>query len=316
MTPKRTIAVLPARLRALVEPHLPGWIDPRWWSSVDELHRHAPAAQIGWFDLHDKPPVLHAIELARDLRWLNSAFAGVDWLPLADLEERGVTVTCGSGLTASAVAEFAVMGMLAIAKDYRSIMRAADRGEWLRRPPDMTMMEGSRALIIGHGAIGRKIDQMLDVFGVEAVPVTRSGSDGSLRPDQWRARLDGFDWIVLAVPGTAETAGMIGPAELAAMKREAVLVNVARADVVDQPALISALSERRIAAALLDVTDPEPLPSDHPLWKLDNAHITMHLSGVPTPVSLERGARRFARNCEGFSRGEGLEGQVDLRRGY
>jgi phosphoglycerate dehydrogenase-like enzyme len=109
---------------------------------------------------------------------------------------------------------------------------------------------------------------------------------------------------------------MIGAAELAAMKREAVLVNFARADCLDQDALIEALRDRRIAAAVLDLTDPEPLPPEHPLWSLDNAHITMHLSGIPTPASQQRAAERFLRNCERFRAGELLEAQVDLAKGY
>jgi phosphoglycerate dehydrogenase-like enzyme len=100
------------------------------------------------------------------------------------------------------------------------------------------------------------------------------------------------------------------------MKPEAVLVNFARANIVDEAALVEALREKRIAAAVLDVTEPEPLPPGHPLWSLDNAHLTMHLSGIPTPASLARAAERFARNCEHFRAGEPLEAQVDLKLGY
>jgi phosphoglycerate dehydrogenase-like enzyme len=100
------------------------------------------------------------------------------------------------------------------------------------------------------------------------------------------------------------------------MKPEVVLVNYARADCIDQHALIAALGERRIAAAVLDLTDPEPLPPDHALWALSNAYITMHLAGIPTPASQVRAAERFLRNCERFPTGESLEGEVDLLRGY
>src|SRR5690606_25638487 len=138
----------------------------------------------------------------------------------------------------------------------------------------------------------------------------------SRRPRNWRSQIGSFDWIVLAVPGTPETRGMIGAPELAGMKPEAVLVNFARADCGDQDALVAALAERRIAAAVLDLTDPEPLPPGHPLWSLDNAHVTMHLSGIPTPASQARAAERFLRNCALFRAGEPLEAQVDLARGY
>ncbi|WP_235911684.1 D-2-hydroxyacid dehydrogenase [Croceibacterium soli] len=303
-------------MRSLVEPLMPQGIEPLWWSSPEELQALAPRAEIGWFDLHTKPPVLAAVASAGNLRWLNTAYTGVDWLPLAELERRGVALTCGTGLTATAVAEFAVMTMLAVAKDYPAVVRAQDRGEWLDRPPGTRELAGSKALILGQGAIGRAIDRMLQGFSVETVTVRRRAGEGALGPGEWQARLREFDWIVLALPGTAETRGLIGAAELAAMKPDAVLVNYARADVIDQAALVEALRENRIAAAVLDVTDPEPLPPGHPLWSLDNAHITMHLSGIPTDPSLRRAAERFARNCQAFTTGKPLEAQVDLKLGY
>ena len=305
-----TIAVLPHHVRPALEARLPAWLEPRWWDSPEALVALAPAAEIGWFDLHTKPPVLAAVERARGLRWLNTSYAGVDWLPLAELAARGISVTCGSGLTTAQVAEFAVLAMLAVAKDYPAVVRAQDRHEWLGAAPGTRDLAGSSALILGNGAIGQAIGCALEGLGVEVFAVSRS------RPRAWRHQLGAFDWIVLALPGTPETRGTIGAAELAAMKPEAVMVNFARADCVDQAALIEALRERRIAAAVLDLTDPEPLPPGHPLWALDNAHVTMHLSGIPTPASQARAAERFLRNCERFRAGEPLEAQVDLARGY
>jgi phosphoglycerate dehydrogenase-like enzyme len=289
---------------------LPDWLDARWWDSPEQLVLLAPDAEIGWFDLHEKAPVLSAVQAATGLRWLNTSYAGVDWLPLADLAHHGVALTCGTGLTTQQVAEYAVLTMLAVAKDYPSVVRAQDRGEWLGVPPGIRDLAGSRALILGNGAIGQAIGRALEGLGVEVFAVSRS------RPRGWRHQLGTFDWIVLALPGTPETQGTIGAAELAAMKPEAVLVNFARADCVDQAALADALAEKRIAAAVLDLTEPEPLPSDHPLWSLANAHITMHLSGIPTPASQARAAERFLRNCARFRAGAPLEGQVDLARGY
>jgi phosphoglycerate dehydrogenase-like enzyme len=303
-------------MRGLVEPLLPDWVDARWWGSDDELVALAPPAEIGWFDLHYKPPVLASVAAAKGLRWLNTAYAGVNWLPLVDLEQRGVALTCGRGLTATQVAEFAVMTMLTVAKDFPAVVRAQDRHEFLDDAPGTRELAGSKALILGQGAIGRAIDRMLHGFAVETTVVRRRAGEGALGPGEWQPHLGEFDWIVLALPGTGETRGLIGARELAAMKPDAVLVNFARADIVDEQALIAALREKRIAAAVLDVTDPEPLPPDHPLWQLDNAHITMHLSGIPTPASLQRAAERFARNCDLFRKGERLEAQVDLRLGY
>lgn len=305
-----TVALLPTNVRPLLEGRLPGWLDARWWDTPEELVELAASAEIGWFDLHVKAPALAAIELSAGLRWLNTSYAGVDWLPLADLERRGVALTCGSGLTAGQVAEFAVLAMLAVAKDYPAVVRAQDRGEWLAVPPGIRDLAGSRALVLGHGIIGQAIGRALEGFGVEVFAVSRS------RPRSWRHRIGEFDWIVLALPGTPETKDMVGAAEIAAMKPEAVLVNFARADCVDQAALVETLRERRIHAAILDLTDPEPLPPEHELWRLPNAHVTMHLSGIPTSASQVRAAERFLRNCGRFRAGDPLEAQVDLARGY
>src|SRR5690606_19074860 len=139
-----TRAVLPHRVRPLLGERLPDWVEAYWWQSPDELVQLAPLAEIGWFDLHVKEPAIRALELARGLRWLNSSYAGVDWMPLDDLASRGVAVTGGSGLTAQQVAEFAVMTMLAVAKDYPAVVQAQDRGEWLAVPPAVRDFAGSR----------------------------------------------------------------------------------------------------------------------------------------------------------------------------
>ena len=311
-----TVAVLPERGRPLLEALLPEWIEARWWASPEELVELAPEAEIGWFDLLDKDAPLRAMAAARKLRWLNTAFAGVDWLPLADFHDRGVKLTCGRGLTATAVAEWVVLSMLAVAKDYRAVARAQDAREWLEAAPAVRELAGSRALVMGQGPIGQSLGPMLAGLGVEVVPVRRTASPGVLGMDEWKPRLGEFDWIVLALPGTTETRGLFGPPEFAAMKPGAVLVNFARADIVETDALVDALRDHRIAAAVLDVTNPEPLPPDHPLWEIENAHITMHLSGIPSLASLKRGAERFVRNCEHYRQGEPLEAEVDLLRGY
>ena len=122
--------------------------------------------------------------------------------------------------------------------------------------------------------------------------------------------------MILAVPATPETDGMIGATELAAMKPTATLINIARGGVVDQRALIAALDSKQIASAFLDVTTPEPLPADDPLWNLDNAHVTMHLSGRAQDKMFVRSAQRFLENLERWHRGEPVEPQVNLALGY
>jgi phosphoglycerate dehydrogenase-like enzyme len=311
-----TVAVLNALLRPLLEPHLPDWVGPRWYASKDEALELAPQAEIGWFDFHSRHDVVAAIERAERMKWLNSIFAGVEAFPLELMERRGVLLTNGPGLNAITIAEYVVMGMLTVAKGYREVVRAQDRHEWLRDSPGKRELLGSKALILGYGAIGQLVDQRLAGFGVEVTKVRRQPGPGTIGPDEWRARLGEFDWVILAVPVTPETEGMIGPAELAAMKPEAVLLNVARGSVVDQAALVAALADKRIHAAFLDVTTPEPLPPDHPLWALDNAHVTMHLSGRAQDKVFVRAAERFLANLDRYGKGERLEPLVDYARGY
>ena len=311
-----TTLALSAMVRPLLEPRLPDGLDVHWFRSKEEALEVAPLADIGWFDMYEQDAMAATVRAATKLKWLNSVYAGLDFLPMDVLIERGVTVTNGAGINAITIAEYVVMGMLNIAKGYRDVVRAQDRGEWLLDPPGKRELYGSRALLLGYGAIGKLIKPPLEAFGVEVTVVRRSGGDGCLTPDQWRSQLGEFDWIILAVPATPETDGMMGASEIAAMKRDAVLINIARGAVVDQAALVEALEAKRIGGAFLDVTTPEPLPAGDPLWKLDNAHITMHLSGRSQDKMFIRAADRFLSNLERWQAGEPVEPRFDPARGY
>lgn len=311
-----TKAVLSALIRPLVEPRLPEWVEPHWFMSKDEALELAPEAEIGWFDFNETPPMVEAVTAATNLKWLNSIYAGLDFLPLDLLAQRGVTVTNGAGINAVTIAEYTVMLMLAHAKGYREVVRAQDRREWLLDSPGKRELAGERVLLLGLGAIGKLIKTRLEAFDMTVVPVRRSGEGGALRPGEWRSRLGEFDWVILAVPSTPETAGMIGAAELAAMRPNAVLVNIARGDVVKQDKLVEALREKRIEAALLDVTDPEPLPAGHPLWEMESAQLSMHLSGRAQTKMFQRSADRFIDNLERWHRGEPVTPRMDLELGY
>lgn len=311
-----TVAVLSGLVRPLVEAHLPPEIEARWYTSVEEMLSLAPQAEIGWFDLDDKVRMVEAMKAATNLKWLNSIYAGLDFAPLDLLVERDVTITNGAGINALTIAEYVVMLMLVHAKGYRDVVRAQDRHEWLTDSPGKVELAGSRALLLGMGAIGGLVKTRLEAFEVEVVPVRRTPGDGELGPDDWRGMLGGFDWVILAVPATPETDGMIGAEELAAMKNTAVLVNIARGAVVDQNALVAALEAKAIGGALLDVTTPEPLPADHRLWSLENAQVTMHLSGRAQAQMFVRSAERFVENCRRYVAGEKLAPIFDPARGY
>jgi phosphoglycerate dehydrogenase-like enzyme len=311
-----TIAAISGLIRPLLEPRLPKHLDVRWFMTAEQAKEAVADAEIGWFDMNDQAAMAETLRAAKKLKWLNSIYAGLDFLPMDVLIERGITVTNGAGINAITIAEYVVMGMLNIAKGYREVVRAQDRHDWLLNSPGKRELAGCKALLLGYGAIGRLIEPRLAAFGVDVSVVRRSGGEGTLRPGEWRARLGEFDWVILAVPATPETDGMIGAAELAAMKSDAVIVNIARGSVIDQPALVEALQSKAIGAAFLDVTTPEPLPADHPLWALPNAHITMHLSGRAQDKMFVRSADRFLDNLEKYERGEPLAPIFDPQLGY
>lgn len=312
----KTVTLLSGLIRPLVESRLPDWVEPRFFQSKEEAMAKAPEAEIGWFDMYDKKDMAAVISAATNLKWLNSIYAGVDGIPLGLLHERGAVVTNGVGINAITVAEYVIMGMLTVAKGYREVVRAQERRQWLMDSPGKVELFGSKALLLGYGAIGKLVEERLKGFAVDVTVVRRSAGLNTLAPDQWRERLGDFDWVILAVPSTPETVGMIGAAELAAMKSSATLINIARGSVVDQDALVAALDTQQIAAAFLDVTTPEPLPEDDPLWSLDNAHITMHLSGRAQDKMFVRAAQRFLENLDRWKKGEPVEPRVDLTLGY
>ncbi len=312
----KVVAVLNPLVARFVEGRLPDWLDVRWFHSPKELLALAPEAEIAWLDGSASPATHEAVRLATGLRWLNTLAAGVDPFPLDLLRARGVVLTNGAGLNAITIAEYAVMGMLVIAKGYREVVRAQDRHAWLTEAPGSLELAGTRALVIGAGGIGGRIGALLRPWGVEVVEARRRPAPGVLSGDEWRARLGEFDWVIVTVPATPDTDKLIGAAELAAMKPSAALLNFARGAVIDQAALVTALRDKAIAAAFLDVTDPEPLPAGHPLWSLDNCHITMHLSGRSQQKLVPRSAERFLANLERYGRGEALEYRVDLALGY
>ena len=309
-------AVLPALARPLLEPNLPADLDVAWFTTPEEAAAMVVDADIAWVDQQRSRTAGEIAARGTRLEWLSTIYAGLNDFPLETLRARGVTVTNGTGINAVAVAEYAVMGMLVAAKRYDEVVRLADQHRWTTDAPGRVELDGTSALIVGYGTIGKLIGDRLAAFGVAVTGVTRSGRDGTLKPDQWRARLGEFDWLVLAAPSTNETRAMIGADELAAMKSSAWLINIARGDMIDKAALIAALDARRIAGAFLDTVDPEPLPADDPLWTAANTIHSMHLSGRSQTRMFQRAAALFLENLNAFRAGRPMRNTVDLAAGY
>ena len=310
-------AVLPALARPLLEPHLPPDLTVAWFAKPAEAYAGIVDADIAWVDMQPSSLVGEAIRAAGpQLKWVSTLYAGLDAFPLDLLRANGVALTNGAGINAYAVAEYAVLGVLAATKRFDEVVRAHDRHEWPSDSPGKLELFETRALVIGLGAIGRLIGERLAAFGVEVTGVTRSGRDGTVTPDAWRSRLGEFDWVILAAPSTDATKALIGAAELAAMKPGAWLINIARGDMIEEAALLAALHERRIGGAFLDPTHPEPLPADHPLWSAPNCMITMHLSGRSQTKMFRRAAALFLENLTAFRAGEPMKNVADLDAGY
>lgn len=310
-------AVLPGMAKPLLEDRV-GDLDVTWFMQADEAIAGARTAEIGWMDMFDKAKMGEAMRAGEKLKWLSTIYAGLDGFPLDLLAERGVRLTNGVGINAIPVAEYAVAGMLLLAKRLDEIVRAHDRAEWPQDAPGKRELFEAKVLIIGYGAIGKRIAQMLSGFEAQVTAVRRTPDPAgpTLAPDAWRSRLGDFDWVVLAAPATPETHHTIGADELAAMRSDALLCNIGRGSLIDQTALKDALDSGSIAGAFLDPTEPEPLPADDPLWQAKNCVISMHMSGRSQTRMFQRAADRFIENLDRYRNGEELIGLADPGLGY
>ena len=200
----------------------------------------------------------------------------------------GITLCNARGVHNASTAELAVGLAISMKRGFPDFIRAQDRSEWSHER--MGSLSDSRIGIIGAGSIGQTLVSYLTPFEVDITTFSRSGGHGSLTMDQLDPLLPTLDLIFLILPLNEESQFLINARRLALMKDGAILINVARGKIVDTDALVAELSTGRICAAL-DVTDPEPLPPDHPLWKLKNVMITPHVGG--DSAAFESRGRRF-----------------------
>jgi len=220
------------------------------------------------------PQAIVMIPQMKNLKVIQSPNAGVD--DVLKIRPDGVTLCNAAGVHDASTAELAVALAIAARRGFATFARNQVAGHWGHER--MASLTDSNVAIVGYGNIGKTIAKMLSGFEVSVTAFSRSGRDGSLTFDHFDRLLPTFDVIILIVPLNDQTHHLMNAQRLAAMKDGAALVNVARGPVVDTQALIAELNSGRITAAL-DVTDPEPLPSGHPLWKAENVFITPHVGG-------------------------------------
>jgi phosphoglycerate dehydrogenase-like enzyme len=250
----------------------------------------------------DPARLLAAMERVRVVQTVS---AGVDWL-LEGLRP-GITVCDAAGVHDVPVAEWVVGAILAMAKRLPELVDSQRAAVWHKRDGDD--LEGAEVLILGHGSIGRALEARLAPFGVRVQGIARRPREGLATLDELPALLPRADVVVILLPLTDATRGMVDGDFLQRMRPGALLVNAARGPIVDTVALLDALRAGRIRAAL-DVTDPEPLPDDHPLWSAPNVLVTPHVAGdVP---GFPRRAMAFARDqVRRYVAGEPLENVVE-----
>jgi D-2-hydroxyacid dehydrogenase (NADP+) len=313
-------------------PDLPKQIRERWPAmhvvrlpNYEGLDRELPDSDIlVGFSLRPEQ-----LALARKLKWIHSTAAGVGQLMYPELRASKIEVTNARGVHRVPMAEHILGTLIALSRRFPDCVRYQRQSRWSQqdlwdgvpwflRPREL---RGQTVLFIGFGTIGREVAKLAQPLGVRISAVTRSGrADSNLAEQVFPASrlheaLPQADFAILAAPETPETRQMMGENEFALMKPSAYFVNVSRGALVDEPALIRALEQRKLAGAALDVASQEPLPPDNPLWKLDNAFITPHVSAASDRL-WERQTELLLENLERWFSGRELLNRVDVARGY
>jgi phosphoglycerate dehydrogenase-like enzyme len=263
---------------------------------------------------------------AQRLRWVHATAAGVGLLMFPAMIASDVIVTNSRGLHADAMAEHTLGVMLSFVRQLHRSRDAQRERRWAQEemwtvPPEFGTLAGSTLLLVGLGAVGGAIASRARSLGVRVIAVRRNPRpDPAPADEQWSIAelprlLPRADWLVLAAPLTDDTRHLIGAKELSLLKRSAVLVNVGRGHLVDEPALVAALSTGTLGGAALDVFEQEPLSVDSPLWEMTNVLLTPHVSGL-APDYWGRAMVMFEDNLRRFTEGRPLLNVVDKKAGY
>jgi phosphoglycerate dehydrogenase-like enzyme len=268
------------------------------------------------------PKLPDVIKAGKNLRWIQSSSAGAEeFVAIPELAKSDVLLTNSKILLGPGVADHAMALLLYVTRDMKHWTEQLPIG--FKQVPGLPMIElqGKTALIVGFGGIGQQVAQRAGGFGMRVLaidvldmPLTRE-VEYIGRPEDLDRLLPEADVLFLTVPHTKQTEGMIGKKQFDLMKKGAYVVNVARGAVVDTAALTEALQSGKLAGAGLDVVEPEPLPADHPLWKMKNTMITPHAAGQMDGLRARQVAL-YRDNIERFLAGKPMRHLVDKQKGY
>jgi phosphoglycerate dehydrogenase-like enzyme len=282
----------------------------------------AHAAEADGVDAQLVSPAL--LQRAPHLRWIHARFAGVErLLAIAGAGSDKIAITNSRAVAAPTIADHVMAMLLVLTRNLPTYAEAQRAGRWQRDEPKRPSiaLQGRTMLVVGLGGIGSEIAHRARGFGMRVIATRRT--DAPAGPDVEKVGKPGdlitflaeADVVAIAVPLTAETERMFDDKAFAAMKPGAYLLNIARGRVVDTAALVRALDAGKLAGAGLDVTDPEPLPPSHPLWKQPNVLITPHVA-ADAVLTGERMDALFRENLRRFGAGEPLLNVVDKKAGY
>ena len=291
-------------------------------NSIETFERAAPDAEIVFNWSGSLSLIRQVFLMSPKLHWVHSRSVGLERTLFPELMASDVTLTNGSGVFSPSLGEFALGAILYFAKDFRRMVRNQMAGLW--EPFEVMPVSGQTVGIVGYGDIGHAVAARVRVLGMSVLAVKRHVPatdepdplvDRIYSPNRRIEMLSRCDYVVVAAPLNAETRGLIAEAEFAAMKKTAVVVNIARGPVIDESAMIKGLTERTIKGAALDVFDEEPLPEGHVFYQLDNVLLSPHCADH-TPDWLDKAMRFFLAQFERFRRGEPLLNVVDKKLGY
>ena len=258
-----------------------------------------------------------AARKAPQLRWLHAFNVGVDHPIYTELLGRGVRVTTSAGSTAEPIAQTAIMGLLALARGFPRWLVAQRARQWNPERKALPRdLHTQTAVVVGLGKIGAEIARLARALGLKVIGIRHSPRrpgdpvDDLHPPAALPGLLPRCDWLVIACPLTPETRGLVDAQAIAALPKGARVINVARGEIVNEPALIEALKSGHLAGAYLDVFGTEPLAPDSPLWELPNVLVTPHNSAVATGND-ERVLEIFLANLERWHRGAPLVNEVE-----
>ncbi len=294
---------------------VPGAVVEAYKSPKEALPHVSDADAIALWGFQNVEPLLEA---APNVRWVHSLSDGVEKLLTKSMMGRPITLTNSHGIHDRAVSEHTMAMLLSWYRRIPDAVRNQSKNQWVR--PKSETLFGKTILIVGFGSIGRAIAQRAKVFETRVLAVKKHVTqelfaDHVYNESELLSILPEADIVIAALPATPETDGFFGEKEFKAMKKSALFINIARASIVDENALISALKEGTIAGACSDVFTTEPLPEDHPFWKMENVIMTPHIASM-VPDFWDKLTKLLEENFVLFSRGEKLFNEIDKQKGY